>query len=237
VTVDRHLDWPACRNARDLGGLPTTAGGTIRLGALIRSDCLQFLSPEGVETVRRTGVSRVIDLRSAAEVSAFPTPFTDDPIGVHIPVMDPDDPQDHTTIVGACTEMLDLHPDRFAAALRAIAEAPEGAVVVHCYGGKDRTGVLVALALVIAGVPEQEIVADYGLTQGRMASLLAEQLAAEPDESLHPRMIEYHDTRASSLTQILRHLDTKYGGPIAYLTQAGLTPATQATLRARLTTG
>ncbi|WBQ04005.1 tyrosine-protein phosphatase [Kribbella sp. CA-293567] len=149
-------------------------------------------------------------------------------------MLDPADPQNHTTIVGACTQMLDRHPTRFAEALHAIAEAPPGPVIVHCYGGKDRTGVLVALALLIAGVPEPEIVADYALTQSRLAGMLAEQLAAEPDESLHPRMIEYHDTRPASLTAILRHLDTQYGGSFPYLTQAGLSTRTFDTLRARL---
>jgi protein tyrosine/serine phosphatase len=234
VTVDRHLDWPNCRNARDLGGLPTADGGSTRAGALIRSDCLQFLSEEGVAAVRSTGVGRIIDLRTAAELSAFPTPFTHDPIGLHVPVQDPADPQDHSTIVESCNLMLDLHPDRFAAALRAIAEAPEGPVIIHCYGGKDRTGVVAALALIIAGVREDEIVADYALTRSRLAGILAEQLAAEPDESLHPRMIEYRDTRPESLTAILRHLDTKYGGPIPYLQQAGLTRTDFNTLRSRL---
>ncbi|GAA0962484.1 tyrosine-protein phosphatase [Kribbella koreensis] len=235
MTVDRHLDWPNCHNARDLGGLPTADGGSIRVGALIRSDCLQFLSDEGVAAVRSTGVSRIIDLRSRGEVSTFPTPFTQDPIALHIPLSDPADPQDHNTIVGACIEMLELHSDSFAAALRAITEAPEGAIVVHCYGGKDRTGVLVALALIVAGVPEPEIIADYALTKTRLAGMLAEQLAAEPDESLHPEMIEYRDTRPESLTAILRHLDTTYGGPLPYLQQAGLTPADLTALRARLT--
>jgi protein-tyrosine phosphatase len=235
VIVDRHLDWPNCRNARDLGGLPTADGGFVRTGALIRSDCLQFLSEEGVAAVRSTGVGRIIDLRTAAEVSAFPTPFTDDALGLHVPVQDWDDPQDHTTIVESCNLMLDLHPDRFAAALRAIAEAPDGPVIIHCYGGKDRTGIVAALALIIAGVPEDEIVADYALTQSRLAGMLAEQLAAEPDESLHPQMIEYRDTRPASLTAILRHLDTKYGGPIAYLHQGGLTESDRETLRVRLT--
>jgi protein-tyrosine phosphatase len=234
VTVDRHLDWPNCRNARDLGGLPTADGGFVRAGALIRSDCLQFLSEEGVAAVRSTGVSRIIDLRSHGEVSAFPTPFTQDPIAVHIPLSDPADPRDHDTIVGACIEMLELYPGNFAAALRAIADAPDGAVIVHCFGGKDRTGVLVALALIIAGVPEDEIVADYALTQSRMAGLLAEQLAAEPDEARHSHLIEYHDTRPESLTAILRHLDTKHGGAISYLHQAGLSASDRESLRVRL---
>lgn len=233
--MSRHLDWPDCHNVRDVGGLRTADGGRIRDGALIRADSLQYLSPEGVEAVRRAGVSRILDLRAESESTRSPTPFAEDPLGLHVPVQDPaDPPQGQSTIVGACIDMLDRHPDLFAAAVLAIAEAPEGAVVVHCHGGKDRTGMVVALALTVAGVPENEIVADYALTQARLAPWLAEQLAAEPDESLHPEMIEFRDTRAESLTEILRHLDTTYGGPKSYLLKAGLTPDQLDTLRSRL---
>jgi protein tyrosine/serine phosphatase len=232
--VDRHLDWPGCFNVRDVGGLPTANGRVIRTGALIRADSLHSLTPAGVDVVRQAGVSRIIDLRSDREVAAVPTPFSEDPIALQVAVQEPADPQGRTTIIDTCTDMLDQHPARFAAALRAFIEAPEGAVVVHCHGGKDRTGMIVALALAIAGVPEDEIVADYALSQSRLAPMLAEQLAAEPDESLHPQMIEFRDTRAESLVAILRHLDTQYGGPEAYLLKAGLTPMELDAIRDRL---
>jgi protein tyrosine/serine phosphatase len=229
------LDWPGCRNARDVGGLPTADGHTIRDGVLIRSESLQYLTPEGVEAVRRSNVSLILDLRGDGEVASAPTPFTGEPLAVRQALQDPADP-DHgrPTIVEACTWMLDRRPELFAAAVKAIADAPDGAVVVHCHGGKDRTGMVVALALSIAGVPEEEIVADYFLTQERLAPWLAEQLADEPDASLHPEMIEFRDTRAESLVAILRHLDEKYGGPEAYLRRGGLTTADLEKLRTRL---
>ncbi|WP_405071413.1 tyrosine-protein phosphatase [Kribbella sp. NBC_01510] len=229
------LDWPGCRNARDVGGLPTADGRTIREGVLIRSESLQYLTPHGVDAVRRSGVSRILDLRGDGEVANAPTPFTGTPLAVRQPLQDPADP-DHgqPTIVAACTWMLDRRPELFAAAVKAIADEPDGAVVVHCHGGKDRTGMVVALALSIAGVPEDEIVADYFRTQERLSPWLEEQLAAEPDTALHPEMIEFRDTRAESLVAILRHLDEKYGGPEAYLRHGGLTTAELAKLRTRL---
>lgn len=234
--MSRHLDWPDCQNVRDLGGLPTADGGRIRSGALIRADSLQYLSADGVDAVRRAGVSRILDLRADSEAGMFPTPFADDPLGLRVPVQDlADPPHEQSTIVGVCVDMLDRHPELFATAVAAIAEAPPGAVVVHCYGGKDRTGVVVALALSVAGVPDEEIVADYFLTRERMASRLAEQLAAEPDESLHAEMIEFRDTRAESIVAILDHLDRTYGGPEAYLRKAGLTTTQLTTLKTRLT--
>ena len=229
------LDWPGCRNVRDVGGLPTADGRVTRTGVLIRCESLQFLTPDGVEAVRRAGVSRILDLRGDGEVAESPTPFTGTPLAVRQSLQDPADP-DHgqPTIIEACTWMLDKRPELFAAAVKAIADEPDGAVVVHCHGGKDRTGMVVALALSVAGVPEEEIVADYFLTQSRLAVWLEEQLAAEPDTSKHPEMIEFRDTRAESIVAILRHLDTTYGGPEAYLRHGGLTEDDLSKLRARL---
>jgi protein-tyrosine phosphatase len=227
------LDWPGCRNVRDVGGLPTADGRVVREGVLIRSDSLQYLTDEGVEAVRRSGVSRIVDLRDDDEVAGFPTPFTGTPLAVRQALQDPADPE-LPTIVETCNWMLDRRPELFAAAVMAIADEPDGAVVVHCHGGKDRTGMVVALALSVAGVPEEEIVADYFRTQELLAPWLAEQLAEEPDTSKHPELIEFRDTRAESIVAILRHLDTKYGGPEAYLRHGGLTSADLDKLRARL---
>jgi protein tyrosine/serine phosphatase len=228
------LTWPGCRNVRDVGGLPTTDGRATRTGVLIRSESLQYLTDEGVEAVRHAGVSRILDLRGDGEVAAAPTPFTGTPLAVRQSLQDPADP-DHgqPTIIEACIWMLDRRPELFAAAVKAIADE-DGAVVVHCHGGKDRTGMVVALALSVAGVPEAEIVADYFLTRERLAGWLAEQLADEPDSSKHPEMIEFRDTRAESIVAILRHLDENYGGAEAYLRHGGLTGGDLDRLRDRL---
>jgi hypothetical protein len=45
--IDRVLNWDACLNVRDLGGLRTKDGRTIRWGALVRSDLLCRLTEAG----------------------------------------------------------------------------------------------------------------------------------------------------------------------------------------------
>src|ERR687898_509057 len=58
------------------------------------------------------------------------------------------DPHNETlTLAEIYLAMLDLRPKLFAAVMAAVADAPDGAVVVHCAGGKDRTGMIVAMAL------------------------------------------------------------------------------------------
>lgn len=187
------LDWPACRNARDLGGLPTRDGGRIRVGALLRSDHHTRLTPASVEAVRAAGVTRVIDLRWAAELARNPSPFAGDPIYLNLPLLmeeiDYDFPPD------TYGPLLDHNPGHVAAAFRAIAEAPPGGIVVHCHSGRDRTGVLVALALSVAGVAPEAVAGDYALTK---------------------------DSPAVNMLNTLAHAARKYGGVEPYLLGTGV---------------
>lgn len=199
------LDWPDCENVRDLGGLPTTDGGRIRPGALIRADGLFRLTPAGVAAVRAAGVVRILDLRRLAECEGAPSPFAADPIHLHLPLL-----QNHPTYEAphdTYGPMLDHNGERICRAFRALAAAPAGAVVVHCHGGRDRTAVLVALALAVAGVPDEAIVADYALSPERDALAMRNTMA---------------------------HLADRYGGAEAYLQAAGVPPADIEAVRRRL---
>lgn len=209
-------------------------GGVVRGMALIRADSLQFLGEDGVRTVRAAGVSRVVDLRNPGECEAGPTPFADQPEWVNQPVHGPDDPVG-PTMAATYVVMLDNNPAGFAKAVAAIADAPPGGVVVHCHGGKDRTGLVVALVLRLLGVDDDEILDDYALTQERLAGRLAEQLEGVTDPAIRAEKLEMLDTRRETLAHALAHLDEKYGGAEAYLTQAGLTSTQVTALKARLT--
>jgi protein tyrosine/serine phosphatase len=125
-------------------------------------------------------------------------------------------------------------PDNIVAALRAVAES-DGAVLVHCAAGKDRTGVVVALALAAAGVPADRIVTDYVATAERMEPLLARLMASETyREDLESRPRDSHRPRADTMRRLLDVLDEQYGGPLGWLAAAGFGPADVARLRARL---
>ena len=163
------LDWPDCRNVRDVGGLPTTDGGRIRYGVLIRADDLAHLTAEGLDAFRAAGVRRVIDLRGTVEVAELPSPFADDPAYRWLPFIDEEadrlrDVEAEATVLATYRGSLTRNAANIIAGLRAFVEAPPGAVVVHCSAGKDRTGMLVALALTVAGVAAQDVAADYAAT-------------------------------------------------------------------------
>jgi protein-tyrosine phosphatase len=229
-----HLDWPDCRNVRDLGGMPTRDGAKIRRGALIRSDSLDNLFDEAVDAVRAAGVSRIVDLRRVGE-SPRPHPFADDPSYVSVPVQNPADP-DHEwlTLAEIYLAMLDLRPQLFADAVAAVADAPDGAVVVHCAGGKDRTGIVVAMALTVAGVEPEVIAADYALTEERLREASAAFLDTVEDARTREILRGLQPTPAANMLRVLEHLDEKYDGVEGYLRAGGMTSEQLAALRARL---
>ncbi len=233
--AERDLHWPDCLNVRDLGGLPLDGGGAIRRGALIRADALSRLTDEGVAAARAAGVSRVIDLRRTAEAGSARHPFAGDPVYRNIPVQNPADP-DHEWLTLAeiyCT-MLDLRPDLFAQAFAAVADAPPGAVVVHCAGGKDRTGIITAFALSVAGVADDIIAADYALTEERLREDSRAYLDTIDDPRLREVLAGLQPTPPEVMIDTLAHLRERHGGVPAYLGTAGISEEQLAAVHDRL---
>lgn len=166
------VDWDGAANARDLGGIPAE-DGYIQPGRIYRMGRSEWLTALGWQQAYAAGVRTVIDLRNAAEIGRRDT----DPVlppsaarGIrflNLPTQEPDDP-DFTALTGPYMnsprfypENLRRWPEKFAAIAAAVADAPPGGVVLHCSAGRDRTGLVTALLLGVAGVQPADIAADY----------------------------------------------------------------------------
>ena len=185
--------------------------------------------------MRGASVSRIIDVRTPPECEGDPSPFASDPLYRNMPLYNADDPYDPTqSIDQQYAAMLDLHPELFAAAVGAIADAPRGGVVVHCHAGKDRSGTVAALALSLAGVPTECVAADYAVLDDRMRDHLDEQLLLIDDPTERSQVAESFTARPETMLAALEHLEDRYGGVEPYLRHGGLRDDQVDALRARL---
>jgi hypothetical protein len=227
-------------------------------GVLLRADNLQSLSPRDVRRlVDDQTVELVLDLRTDIEVELEgPGPMTAEP-GVRIehrslypdsggntdldadtirPWGDIDDHgfPDEPPVVRAYMSYLDRRPDSVVGSVRAIARA-EGAVLVHCAAGKDRTGVVVALALDAAGVDRDTIFRDYLATTERIEAIM-DRLVSSPTyrAELEGHDAQRHAPRPGTMERVLQLLDEHFGGPVGWLTAHGLDDADLERLRQRL---
>jgi protein-tyrosine phosphatase len=214
-------------NLRDLGGLPTTAGGTTRPGRLLRSESPNAISAKGLQDLLGIGIGAVIDLRTTSEREHRPSPL--DEAGVrttHTPIFtDDEDYPDHLATAAEvyCWWLRERRPG-VAAAMTAIADAPSAPILVHCHAGKDRTGVVVALVLRLAGVGVDAIADDYAISGVQLADMLARDRVTAVERGMDPVRVERLFTvRREAMVQTMECVDTEHGGVLALLRSLGLT--------------
>jgi protein tyrosine/serine phosphatase len=267
VEVSRWIDLAGAANVRDLGGLPTVDGRRVRPNRLIRSDSLQGLTDADVRyLVDDLEVRAVADLRTGVEVtSEGPGPMMREPRvevrhlslfpeagdntdavaaeDADAPVVLPWQNRDPKSAegrqrgaAGVYLSYLDDRADSVIEALRLIAYS-DGATIVHCAAGKDRTGMVIAFALAEVGVDREAIIDDYALSGERVEAIL-DRLAATrtyasdlAGQGVDP---DKHRPRPSTMERVFAAMDEFHGGVPAWLRANGWTEADAAALRAKL---
>lgn len=189
--MTRHIDFDGIENFRDFGGYDTAFGRPVKREVLYRSANHAYASEADLARMRDLGLAAVIDLRRTEERAREPSKRWP---GFGAAVVENDILSDHADWVESMKGVdvdaqwfLDdamgyyrtapfqaRHIDLFSRYFRTLAEA-DGAIVVHCAAGKDRTGLICALTHHVLGVGENDIMADYLLTndEDRMARKMA----------------------------------------------------------------
>jgi rhodanese-related sulfurtransferase len=217
LTPDRVLVWDGCVNVRDLGGLPLEGGGQTRFGVVVRADSIRGLTERGWRALLEYGVRSAIDLRADDEVAADPPGEAPIPVA-HLPLAPSN--LDWSSVRAGYVGLLESYRPQFARAATAIAQS-EDTVVVHCQGGRDRTGVLVALLLALAGVELEAIVADHVRSEQSWAPYLDAWYAEAETEDELARRRRVTAPAGRSMAEVLDHVEASYGGPMPYLTGGG----------------
>ncbi|CAA7260109.1 unnamed protein product [Cyclocybe aegerita] len=230
---------PGVINVRDLGGLSSTThpGQITKPGYLFRSAELSGITDEGKAKVRELGVTKVFDFRSDTEIRKYntPLPVVEGVDVIHTPVFQTADYSPEMmakryqlyasgkteAFLELYSQILDHGGHAFSAILRHVRDKPNEGCLFHCTAGKDRTGIMAAILLKLAGVDSDAISTDYALTRvGReparekiMARLSKEPLFASNNEAALNMFTCRHETMQAFLV----HFDEKYGGVDNYV--------------------
>lgn len=255
MTDERVLALEGVHNFRDYGGYASRHGGRVRRGVLWRSAQHGDASDADLAAIRALGLATVIDLRGLSERAAKPCRrypgFAAEVLhhsgetaglGLHIEAA-----KDALTAQAARAAMLGLYEGiawrenllpilrRYFAAL----DSRDGASLVHCVAGKDRTGFAVALLHHVLGVAEDDILADYLLTNraGNIDARIAagaEQIRARYGPIDEPTIRTLMGVEADYLGTTLASIRARHGDLDAYLAERlGVDAALQERLRAR----
>ena len=234
----RHLDIAGAYNVRDLGGYVTLGGRRTRWHTFVRAASLHRLPPDSRAALIDYGIRTVIDLRMTHELEDAPNVFAgssevahlhqnmigDEPLSGTVSRVETGEVSD--SILATYGVWLDRRRPQIGMTLATLARADARPALFHCAGGKDRTGIISALLLGIAGVPPDTIAEDYALS----ATYLLDRFFAEQAPPwLSPDNYRYADYQRDfcppdAMLKVLAYIDERYGGIEGYARTAGLRP-------------
>jgi protein-tyrosine phosphatase len=243
-TYERLIRLEGAHNVRDLGGYARADGGTTRWRSLLRADGLQGLTTTDVATLLDLGLVTVVDLRSNVELARDPSAFARHASVDyrHIPLFDSLAPVDQILASSAGFGLAERYAsaaDQCGPALgrvaTTVAEAGEGVVLFNCTAGKDRTGIVAAMFLSLAGVADDDIVADYALTATVGAVLMDRlRLAATARGLSETAAATLLGSEPDTMRAFLGYVAGRHGGFSTYLAGTGVSPDTLDRLARRL---
>lgn len=256
------IDLDATTNTRCVSGYRTCDGREVQPRRLIRSDTLDGLTDRDTTVLRdEHHVRQVIDLRDEAECK-YETPnrlHADGSVALIRHRMlsrapnrgstGPSDADRHLSTDRVTTTVFDPRlgrlstpyarlltevPGSVVGALRSLAHGP-GATLVNCAAGKDRTGVVVSIALADVGVGTEDILDDYMASATRIDAILT-RLKRSPAyaESLRDRSVASYIPRREILGELLEAINAGYGCVSDWLAHQGWTSADHGALANKL---
>jgi len=225
----RRISFTGLLNFRDLGGYPAD-GGYTAWQRFYRCDAPSSLTQADVDTLRVMGVTTVIDLRSDLELNEKPFMFKEAFDWHNVSLLSdimkmPASMDDVSDLYFGMTKNGELFYKIFKVIL-----AAKGAVMFHCTAGKDRTGVTAALLLLLAGVCDEDIVADYQVSRTYLEPTFAAFMTKIPADM--PAFILM--THPEYMRGFLERFCTAYGTVEAYLKKIDISDAEIEALRERL---
>lgn len=228
----------------------------LRPGIIYRSGVLPTApSPETqIALVEELGITTIFDLRRSSERTKSPSPVIEGIETVWFPyTFEPPRPVEHENVepvvgvVRSYRMYLDSHAPVFRKVFEHIRDRPRDPFLFHCSGGKDRTGVLAALILRLAGSSDEAIIHDYMLTRvgieparPALTAMLRAHYGVEGDGGDLDKLgkVAVLGVEEKGMEGFLKALDEIDGGVVGYLKQGlGFSEEDVDTIRRNLAVG
>jgi protein-tyrosine phosphatase len=223
------VELEGCANFRDVGGLPTANGASVRTRRLFRSNALVAATPGDRRRLQELGVASVIDLRSHDEAAWSDDVVAPGAVRHHLPMGDllgtGDDWErwrDPTYVADCYFDLCRTGTASITEVFAVLTDPAAYPMVVQCSLGKDRTGVVVALVLRAIGVPIRHIVEEYARSRYaafRMVDALCAQLDDDHRRALGPYLPALLAADPFTMLQFLGRVDDEFGSITGYLRQ------------------
>jgi protein-tyrosine phosphatase len=241
LSGDRHIVCDGAFNLRDLGGYTTADGRTVRWQTLYRADGLHRIPPGAAQAVAPLGWRTILDLRTKGEHDEGAFRHHEGADVVHLPVIrapwdvtgvDDADPVDF--LASRYMDMLDEGVDALTTAVGLLATEARLPAVFHCSAGKDRTGVIAALLLATAGVPDDDIADDYTTSSVAMAKLVEWVQARSPEaaDAMAKQPAAFLSCPPEAMHVFLARIRAQWGSVAGYLRGIGVEDDTLDAVRA-----
>lgn len=238
---------PGFQNLRCLGGYQREDGAVTRWDHSFRSDWQPEVDQQSLVLLRNLGIRHVIDLRSPQEIDKTPNPLVHDAeVHYHLcPLMRELDPdafylslEDRPDLlVTIYIDTVEHSQDQMRRVLTLLADHPDEAVLFHCSAGKDRTGMVAAMLLALAGISHEHIISDYAQSHQNILAMVNDRLAQLPEnipQDKRRAMETLFRSDAENMVAWLDYLEAQYGSVLHYVQHLGLSEAAIARLRQRM---
>ena len=235
----RHLSMEGAQNIRDLGGYATASGSRTQWQRFLRADNQASLTDADQSKLVEYGLGTVVDLRLTREVLETPNVFSDaEGVAFHHLNFLGDEDRGYEPAPAAVDvpermahtyrNFLEGCKENIARIMSTLAES-NGTALFHCHAGKDRTGLVAAFLLGLAGVPAETIAADYGLTAKYSFDPDSENPDVQTEESYRNSFCP-----PATMSLLLDYLQDNYDGVEGFIRHVGLADEQVEALRTKM---
>jgi protein-tyrosine phosphatase len=223
----QRYDWNNTFNARDLGYTPTMNRTYIKPQRFIRSDAPHMIDDEVKEFLIEHNLKTVIDLRNEKIANMNPNAFISDsrfscynfPLSINAKAVNSE-----ADVIENYCQMLE-NDTAITNIFRTMANS-HGGILFHCQEGKDRTGIIAGIILLLAEVSDIDIYADYEISNVYLYEMTKTAKAILPDYLLYVKP-EYMEST-------LKYLREKYETVENYMLSKGISKTEICKLKSKL---